>query len=157
MNTSTAFMAGVVGGITMTIIMTLGRILGMEVNLEMMLGTMFGLRPSGGAWVLGLLVHLTVSGGIALLYAFAFEHLTHRAGAFVGAAFGLFHALLGGLVMAAVPPMHWLIPDSMREPGMFLANFGTFAVVAFIVLHVLYGAIVGGLYVRAGIEARSRP
>lgn len=131
----------------MSALMFLGRAaMGMDVNLEMMMGTMF-LEPGPAAWILGFAMHLMVSGLIALAYAWGFETVTKRADAGRGAAFSLVHILIAGVVMGAmIPVVHRLIPEQMPGPGFFLANHGTMGVVAFVVLHLVFGAVVGAMY-----------
>lgn len=147
MRTGRAFVAGVIGGATMSVLMWLARVMGMEINLSMLLGTMIVLPPGPVAWITGFLVHLTISGLIALLYAWGFEHVTHRAGWSVGVGFSVVHAIVAGLVFGVVPAMHPLIQaGKMPAPGMFLANKGPVYIVAFFVLHAVYGAIVGANY-----------
>jgi hypothetical protein len=144
-NVGRAFMAGVAGGAVMSIGMAIGRALGMPGNVEQMMGTMF-VPPGTTAFLLGLFIHLMVSGLIALIYAWGFEHVTHRAGFLVGLGFAVVHTVIAGIVMGMMPMMHPMIPERMPPPGFFMANLGAMAAIAEVVLHLIYGAIVGGLY-----------
>lgn len=148
MNASRAFFAGTVGAIVMSAIMWMARnLMGMEVHLERTLGTMFGGPPTTMTTVMGLVMHLVISGMIALIYAWGFENVSHRAGAGVGAGFGLVHAIPAGLFMGYVlPMMHPMVPESMPGPGPFMANLGMMGIVAFFMLHIIFGAVVGALY-----------
>ena len=149
MNGGRAFWAGIVGGVVMTILMWMARtFMGMPMNLEMMEGTMLVRPPRPVAWAVGLVMHLMISGLIGLLYAWAFEHVTHRAGAGVGALFGLVHAVLAGLAMGMVPAIHPLIPGEMPAPGAFLSNIPMGPVAVF-ALHVIFGSVVGAIYAPA--------
>lgn len=140
MNIRRAFLAGVVGGAVMAVLAKVG-----PVNLEMLLGTF--LLPRGvAAWVLGLVLHLLVSGAIAMLYALAFERVTHHASAALGVAFSLVHILIGGAALAAIPALHPLVPEQVRAPGVFMSSVGFGGVLLFVIEHVVYGAIVGQLY-----------
>jgi hypothetical protein len=130
----------------MTVITAIARGMGMPVNLAMLLGTMFGLAPGGAAWFLGFVVHLIVSGLIAFLYGWGFEYGTHKANAGIGAAFSVVHIIVGGLFLGVMPALHPLIPGMLGSPGIFLSNLGFAGVAAFIILHVLYGLIVGSIY-----------
>jgi hypothetical protein len=141
-----AFGAGVLGAVVMTVIMAMARAMGMPVNLEMMLGTMMGGPPSAAKWVMGFIMHLMAGGIFALIYAVGFEYLTHRADWLVGVGFGAIHSLFAGLFMAMMPAMHPLIPEQMPAPGAFMANLGMMGVIAEIMLHLIYGAIVGAMY-----------
>ncbi len=147
MNYGRAFMAGVVGGAVMTAIITLVRVMGiMDVNLSMMMGSMVAASTGAGVWLVGFVMHLIISGLIAVVYAAGFEYVTHRAGWVVGIAFSLIHIVIAGMVFGMVPRMHPLMPDQMPAPGAFMSNKGVMGVLAFTMLHMIYGAIVGGLY-----------
>lgn len=146
MKTGTAFVAGVVGGAAMSALMWMARMMmGMPANLEMMLGTMV-MPPGTTAWIIGFVMHLMISGAIALLYAWGFEHVTHRAGWLVGAGFGILHAIVAGMVMGMMPMMHPRMPDPMMAPGAYMSNLGMMGVIAEFMLHIVYGAIVGAMY-----------
>lgn len=146
MKVGTAFFAGVVGGVTMSLLMWMARLMGMEIDLSMMLGTMFIQPPGFSPWVLGFFMHLMISGLIALIYAWGFEHVTHRAGWTTGVLFSLLHSTIAGLVMGMVGAIHPLMPDPMPAPGFFLANRGALYPLMLFVLHGVYGAIVGRMY-----------
>ena len=154
-NPGRAFIAGVVGGIVMSLGLAVGRAMGMTAaNLEMMLGTML-LPPGGAAFALGIMMHLIISGGIALIYAWGFEHLTHHANAAIGTGFGVIHGVIGGFAMGLMPVMHPLIPEALPPPGAFMSNMGAMGVAAEMALHMLYGAVVGAMYGRVGSALRA--
>jgi hypothetical protein len=50
-----------------------------------------------------------------------------------------------------MPMMHPLIPEMMPAPGTFMSNMGMMGVMAEIVLHVAYGAVVGAMYEPVGV------
>lgn len=155
MNTSKAIGAGIVGALVLTLIGWMARtFMGMPVNLEMMLGTMLGLAAGAGAWIVGLLIHLMAGVIFALIYAWCFEHLSHRAGLWPGVGFGFVHALFSGLLMAAMPMMHPMVPEQMPAPGAFMSGLGGMGVMAFFLEHLIYGGIVGGMY---GAVVHPRP
>lgn len=157
MKLGTAFVAGVVGGAAMSLLMWMARtMMDMPANLEMMLGTMLGMMPGPTAWLIGLVMHLLISGLIALIYAWGFERVTHRAGWLVGAGFGVLHAIIAGLVMGMMPAMHPLMPEQMPPPGAYMSNLGAMGVIAEFMLHIVYGAIVGAIY-RPVVHPAGRP
>jgi hypothetical protein len=125
-----AFGAGVLGAVVMTALMAMARAMGMPVNLEMVLGTMIGGAPSL----------------FALIYAVGFEYWTHRADWLVGLGFGVIHTLFSSVLLAMIPAMHPLVPEQMPAPGPFMSNLGMMGVLAFFMLHLIYGAIVGAMY-----------
>lgn len=145
MKVGKAVLAGVAGGIAMTILGWLVRQMGMDMNAEMMLGTMLA-SPESGAWIMGFAMHLMLSIFIALIYAWGFERLTHRAGVVVGLKFAVVHIIIAGIVMAVIPGVHPMIPEMMPPPGAFMSGMGGMGVTLFVVEHLMYGAIVGGMY-----------
>ncbi len=156
MKVSKAIFAGIVGGIAMTVLAWLGRAAGLQLDGETMLGTMLGNAPGAGTWLLGFGMHLVLSTLIALVYAAGFEYATHRAGAGLGLGFSLIHIVAAGLFMAMIPALHPMVPEQMPAPGAFLVNMGPANVALFIVEHLMYGAIVGGVY-GAVLHPRARP
>lgn len=146
MKTSKAFFAGVIGGAVMSILMLMARqAMGMEVKLELLLGTMF-MEPGSAAWGVGIVMHLVISGMIAVAYAWAFENVLHRSGWEAGALVSSVHVLVAGVFMGMMPMMHPLVPDMMPGPGFFMLNLGVMGFIALVMLHVIFGAIVGSMY-----------
>jgi hypothetical protein len=153
MNWGKAFLAGVIGGAVITILMILARLMGMTtMNLEMALGSMMTRNLNESTWLLGLVIHLLVSGLIAWAYMFGFEYVTHRSNWMMGVGFAVLHTIIAGLFMGMIGSLHPLMtPPPATEgllmaPGYFAANFGTITLLAFILLHLIYGAIVGAFY-----------
>jgi hypothetical protein len=147
MKAGKAFLAGVIGAIAMSVILWIARNwMGIPAHMEMMLGTMVVPNAALTAWLVGFGIHLLIGGVLALVYAWAFEHITHRAGWLVGVGFGLIHAVIAGLGNLLIPAIHPMIPERMPAPGAFMANLGIIGIVAEFALHAVYGAIVGGLY-----------
>ncbi|HJU66481.1 MAG TPA: hypothetical protein VJ596_12415 [Gemmatimonadaceae bacterium] len=149
MRAGRAVVAGLAGGVAMTLLGWLVRQSGIELNTERMLGTMLT-WPAGAAWLVGFAMHLMLSALFALAYAWGFEHITHRAGAMVGAAFAVIHIVLAGIAMTMIPAIHPMIPEQMPAPGAFMAGMGATFVALFIIEHLLYGSIVGATYGRVG-------
>jgi hypothetical protein len=141
-----AFGAGVLGAVVMTALMAMARAMGMPVNLEMVLGTMMGGAPSLASWIMGFIIHLMAGGIFALIYAVGFEYWTHCADWLVGLGFGVIHTLFSSVLLAMIPAMHPLVPEQMPAPGPFMSNLGMMGVLAFFMLHLIYGAIVGAMY-----------
>lgn len=71
--------------------------------------------------------------------------MTHRSGWLTGVGFSVIHVVIAGVFMGVIPTMHPRMPDPISPPGAFLSNLGTLGIVAFVMLHVLYGAVVGAL------------
>jgi hypothetical protein len=152
-----AIIAGVVGGVAMTVLAWLVRLAGLQMNAEMMLGSIVSSSPGATTWLIGFVIHLMISALIALAYAWGFEHVTHRAGAVVGLGFAVIHVVIAGMVMAMIPAMHPMIPERMPAPGAFMAKMGGTFVALFVIEHLLYGAIVGAMYGPVEHPAAERP
>jgi hypothetical protein len=146
MKAGKAVIAGLSGGIAMTILGMLVRQMGMDMNAEMMLGTMLVSQAGTSAWIAGLMIHLVLSVIFALIYAWGFERITHRAGVGVGLGFAVIHIIGAGIAMAMIPAMHPMIPEMMPPPGAFMSGMGAMGIGLFVLEHLMYGAIVGGMY-----------
>ena len=147
-----AFLAGVLGGVLMSLLLWSAQDgFAMPASLSLMLGTMIGLEPFAiGTAVAGQAMHLAIAGAIGVTYAWIFERRrSHFEGIFSGALFGLAHAGIAGLVLLAVPAVHPMIPESLAPVGPFMSRLGVEGVAAFILLHLIYGATVGSIYAPA--------
>ena len=145
MKVGKALIAGSVGGVAMTVLGWLVRQMDIGMNAEMMLGTMVS-SPGNAAWLIGFAIHMMLSVAIALIYAWGFERVTHRAGVGAGLGFAVIHVIIAGMVMGMIPAMHPMIPEQMPAPGAFMAKMGTTFVALFVIEHLMYGAIVGAMY-----------
>lgn len=141
-----AFLAGVVGGVGTEIFLWLVRMIDYaQMNLSMVLGAMVTQQVSAGTWLIGFVIHLIVSGLIALIYAVFFE--LFRLGTWwLGLLFGVVHAVISGAVMIAMPLMHPAMPELFPAPGFMAINYGGRSLIVFLVMHMLYGLIVGAIY-----------
>ena len=145
MNVRRAVIGGITGGVAMTLLGFIVRALGVDMNAEMMLGTMLS-TPERGAWIIGFAIHMMLSVFFALIYAWAFENVTHRAGVLVGLAFAVVHIIFAGIAMAMIPALHPMIPEKMMAPGAFMSGMGAMGVGLFVLEHLMYGGIVGAMY-----------
>jgi len=145
MRTGKAFAAGVTGGLVMSLLMGMGRmIMGMQANIEMVEGTML-MDPGPATWWVGFVMHLMISGLIGLVYGWGFERI-RRSGAGIGAGFGVVHAVIAGLLMLMMPLIHPRMPDPVPAPGFLMLNLGVMTMFAALLVHVIYGAVVGAIY-----------
>lgn len=145
MKTREVFVSGVLAGAAMSVVMAFARMLGLPVRIELILGTLF-VDPGPAAWLIGLVAFLVGSGLIALLYGVGFEYVAHRAGTKTGIALSLIHIVVGGAFLGALPAIHPRVTEMLQAPGPYLANLGIIGILAFVALHLMYGALVGGLY-----------
>lgn len=148
MNLGKAFIAGVIAGLVMGIIMVIAHSTGMTpMNMPMYQGSMMTGEATSTAWWLGMFSHLIVSGLIALVYAVGFEYIAKKSTWLIGAAFGFVHWIIAGIFLGMMSNIHPLMQDGRLDaPGFFAANFGSVSIVAVLLLHIIYGAIVGAIY-----------
>ena len=155
MNLSGILLWGFAATVVLTTTMAAGQGLGLSrMSIPFMLGTIF--TPGRDrAMVIGFGVHMANGIVFALFYALVFEDLGY-AGASVGAALGIIHALFVLTVgMGLMPGLHPHMvseyygptPNRVLQPPGFLAlNYGRRTPLVTLVAHVLYGAILGGFY-----------
>jgi len=157
MKLNRAIVGGVLGAGLMSVIMAMARGMGMNVNLEQMLGTMTGMMPSGTTFAIGLAVHLMMGAAFAVAYAWLFEHVAHRGHWATGALVAIPHIVVAGLMMGVIPMIHPLMPNPVPPPGVFMSALGPMGVGAMVMLHLIFGAVVGGVYGDARHPRRARP
>ena len=132
----------------MSVVMAILRMTGINTNLEAMLGSLVQPNPGTEQWIVGFIIHLALGAIIAWIYAVGFEFAMQRSGPWVGGGLGLCHGLIAGLFMSGIPEMNpFGLPS--YAPGAFLMNVTHYKLVGpliFVLLHVLYGVVVGTLY-----------
>jgi hypothetical protein len=146
---ATAFAGGVIAGLCGTLVFAAARVSGItpysfELNAGAWLTGSHIAAVSPSVWTMGFLAKLLISGVIGWLYSGGFR-LLGRAGWDLGAAFGMIHWVIAGSVMGISTATGKLVQD----PGYYGVNFGwpTFALLFF--SHILFGVVVGGLYLPA--------
>jgi hypothetical protein len=146
------------GGLIGTAVLTSGLRGAQEIgvtrmDLPLLLGTMFTANRSK-ANVVGYGLHF-VNGLLFALVYYAVFAATGHAGWIFGACLGVVHAFLSGtgLVSVLLPALHprmgtpWSDAEEtplLESPGFMLRNYGTQTAIVNGVMHVAYGAIVGG-------------
>lgn len=153
-----------VGGFTGTIVLTTALRAASEFGLTRMdipflLGTALA-RDRVRAKALGYGLHFVFGVLFALAYLAVFAAIG-RAGWWLGAAFGLVHAMFAGtaLVNILLPLIHPRMANPLtaagsapllEAPGFLLTNYGRSTPVVTVLAHVAYGAIVGGFISLSG-------
>lgn len=155
MNLPEILLWGFLATLVLTTIMAAAQGLGLSrMSIPYMLGTAF--TPNHDrALVIGFLMHFASGWGFALLYALIFETLC-RSSWLLGAGLGLLQALVVLVtLMPIAPSLHPRMASEHRgpeptralEPPGFLAlNYGRRTPLVTILAHLLYGALLGGLY-----------
>jgi len=148
----------VAGGLVGTLVLTTGLRAASELRLTRMdLPFLLGTMLSGNrlhAKAIGYLLHFIAGQVFAFVYYGVFVAIDHS-GALLGAAFGLLHGVFAGtaLVNILLPVVHprmgstHTAADSspqLEPPGFLMLNYGRSTPLVSVVVHILYGAIVGG-------------
>lgn len=137
------YLAGVAGAAAMSVCARVARSAGVGMDLEMLMGTAFGVPPGPGARAVGQVAQLVTGGALACGYQYTFERLCFPMSPSTGAMAGAAHGALAGVSLALAPVVHPQIPDRMDAPGAFMLRKGRREAVLFVMLHVLFGAIIG--------------
>lgn len=144
-----AINGGFWGAAAMTVLMLIVRGLGLStLNLELFLGSMVTSTLGFGPWALGLGIHLVIGAGFGVVYAALMETF-ERSGFRTGMLIGAGHAVLAGMILPLLGAAHPLVrAGGLPAPGPFATGMGDgTAAMLFVLVHLLYGAIVGSAYV----------
>jgi hypothetical protein len=152
------------GGFVGTIVLTSGLRVAQELgwtrmDIPLLLGTMFSENRSRAS-VIGYAVHFANGLLFSLGYYVIFRAVGHAGWGF-GALLGVVHAAFSGgaLVTILLPAVHprmgtpWSDAEEtplLEPPGFMLVNYGRRTAVWTLVVHVAYGAIVGGFAASLG-------
>lgn len=141
----TAFAAGVVGGVLMSVVMLLIRASGASnLNLEMSLGNLITGKLSLATWLLGFGMHLLIAGLFGLVYGAVFRAV-ERSSTRLGILIAVANWSVVGLVLGAVKRT----TAGFIEPGYYGINYGTVGFFEIFFVHLLFGATVGFLFAHA--------
>jgi|SRR5215813_4160638 len=131
MHAGRAFVAGVIGACAMSLVEAWLRFMGIQIHIELYLAQILGT----GSWIVGFLVHLLVGGIVAMIYALVFEYVFAQGGVGAGVLLGAINTVLAGFIWAG-----------FEGPGKFWSSYGPAGIASLFLVHMIYGAIVGGLY-----------
>jgi hypothetical protein len=136
--------AGLLGTTALTALVALPRLLGMKsIDMVSALGALVsGKQPSQETFSRGVLVHYSIGLAIAVLYLVGFRAFGFPFNPLTGAFIGIFH---GGLAMVVVETIIFRRHPRGHDPHAE-DNEARFAAAVQFIGHVLYGAIVGGIY-----------
>jgi len=136
--------AGLLGTTALTALISLPRFFGMKsVDMVSALGALAsGQRASERAFFPGLLVHYVLGLVFAVLYLVGFRAFGFPFNPLTGAFVGIFH---GGLAMVVVETIVFRRHPRGEDPHAE-DNEARFAAFVQFVGHILYGAIVAGIY-----------
>lgn len=143
-----AIIAGLAGTAVMTALMYMAKAMGMPMDMPRILGLMFS-KPENkaGTYIIGLMAHFMNGMIFAVIYAFLFTVLG-VSGWTWGLVFGAVHGIMAGTVMGMMHVVHPNMGPGKELPalGLFAKNISPMAPAGLIMLHLVYGAIVGAIY-----------
>lgn len=145
---------GVVATSLLTAVMILFQLTGRtRLDLPLMLGTLVAEDPDR-ARVAGFFVHLAMGQFFALFYAAGFDALD-RSGGWLGALFGLAHAIVAlAVLVPLLPGLHPRMASeragpqttaTLEPPGLLATNYGMSTPLVALIAHVVYGAALGAV------------
>ena len=149
-NVGAAIGAGLVATAVMTTVLYMGIAMmpkQMTMNLLYMLGTMMT-RSITPAYIVGAMMHAMMGIAFALIHAGVYAGLDIESGLVGwGLLLGLVHWLIVGMGMGMVGVVHPMMRSGkMMAPGVFVKNHPPMTVMGFLMLHLIYGLVVGLLY-----------
>lgn len=163
-----AVIAGLVGGAVMSMMIAMMRKAGKtEMDMALIEGSMLS-GDRGKAKAIGTFMHLVVFSGLIIgsIYAWLFDVFGVSDGNawWVGALYGIVHGIIAGLVMSVLPAMHPRMRGGvesdevdrvggpsdgsllLKPPGVFAKNYGPATPPGVLMVHVVYGLVVGLVY-----------
>lgn len=149
MDWGSAILAGLVATAVMTALMYLGKAMGMPMDMPRMLGLMFASPDHPGmVYGLGLAVHVMMGVAFAVAYGLLFAALGIDPSWAWGATFGAIHGVIAGVTFGMMPAMHPRMGpgEALAAPGPFGINYGSMVPMGVLLLHVVFGAVVGWVY-----------
>jgi hypothetical protein len=143
---------GLVATTLLTSVLIIVQLMGRtRLDLPLLLGTIVVADPDR-ARVVGFVFHLLFGQAFAVFYAAGFATLD-RAGLWLGALFGLVHAMVALTVLVPLlPGVHPRMaseragPDStamLEPPGLLARNYGVATPLVTVGAHIVYGAALG--------------
>jgi hypothetical protein len=155
-----AMAGGFVGTLVLTTCLRAGSELGLtRMDLPFLLGTAFS-ADRAHAKAIGYGLHFVAGQAFAAMYYGVFVAIDETSW-WLGGAFGLVHGLFAGtaLVNTLLPLVHPRMGTSntgadssplLEPPGFLLLNYGPSTPLVTMVIHVVYGAIVGEFIALSG-------
>jgi hypothetical protein len=143
---------GVVATVLLTAVLVGAQLAGFtRLDIPLMLG-MFWTGDPDRARFIGSFAHLVFGQFFALFYAAAFARLG-QSGWWLGAIFGVLHALVAGtLLVPLLPTIHPRMATeragpsattTLEPPGLFALNYGWSTPLVSVGAHAVYGAALG--------------
>lgn len=149
-NLGAAIAAGIVGTVAMTAMLYMGIAMmpkRMTMNLLYMLGTMMT-RNRTVAYLVGAMMHGVMGIVFALIHTGVYQAIGLESSLVAwGILFGFVHWLVVGMGLGMIGTVHPLMrAGQLQVPGAFAKNLPSMTVMGFLMVHLLYGLLVGAIY-----------
>ena len=145
-----AVLAGLIAGAIMIVPIYMGLVMmpsQMKMDILRLLGTM--MFPLGAiTYPVGIMTHAGASIGFALIHVAFFELFDLESNlAAWGVLFGAVHWAISGIGFGMMPMIHRGIrANAVPRPGLMASAFPPMTVAGFLMVHLLYGVLVGTFY-----------
>ncbi len=141
-----ALFSGVIGSVLVLILVWMGGRLGdADADLAALTAAVLFRNAAGAAWVGGFVAQLIVGAIAGVVYCGIFELVTERAGAWIGLAVAIPHAIIAGLAVGFLPA-HRMLDAGVAPPGAFYEFRGAWCIAAFVLAHLAFGCSIGAMY-----------
>ena len=146
----TAVLAGLIAGGIMLVPIYMGLMMMpglMKMDLLKLLGTMM-FPLTAMTYPMGLMIHLGMSIGFALAHVALFDAFDLESDlAAWGLLFGAIHWVISGAALAMMPLMHRGIKQNIvAAPGPMALSYPPMTAMGFLMVHLLFGVLVGTFY-----------
>ena len=142
--------AGLVGGGVMSAVLYMGIAMmpaQMKMNLFYLLGSMM-LRKKVMVYMAGAMFHAVMSVAFALAHVGVYQAFGLDSNLLAwGVLFGFVHYMAVGMALGMMPIMHPRIrAGELQAPGAYALSYPRGTAMGFLMLHLLYGVLVGAFY-----------
>ncbi len=142
--------AGVLSGSIMAAVLYMGIAMmpsQMKMNLFNLLGTML-FREKVVVYMAGAMIHVVMSIAFALAHVGVYQAFDIESSlAAWGLLFGFVHFVVSGMAMGMMPMMHPGVRSGVvQAPGAFALSYPNATAMGFLMLHLLFGVLMGVTY-----------
>ena len=150
LNLGNAVAAGLAGTAVMTVLLYMGIAAmprQMTMNILWMEGSMVA-RDRTAGYAAGLMMHAVMGILFAVIHAAFYQAFDVTSGlASWGLVFGAVHWLIVGFALGMLPSVHPLMKSGqLAAPGAFALKSPLLTVMGFLMLHLVFGLVVGTVY-----------
>lgn len=142
---SNIILAGIYGGIAIAVWAMVMRMMGFTtMNIVSYAGCLITKKSSGSeTFIVGMLMHFTLSIVIAFLYFYIFKNLA-VSGWIYGLLAGFVHWFIAGMMLPVMDKMNHCVQTGLIGPmKLYASGYGINGILIFLIGHLIYGFFVG--------------